>query len=52
MKYFKGFEHIRKITLLEKSFSFVAPPSPLTITHEMPDRGHIGMHTLGRHINR
>lgn len=29
-----------------------APPSPLTVTHEMPDHGHIGMHTLGRNITR
>lgn len=29
-----------------------APPSPLTMTHEMPDHGHIGMHTLGRNISR
>lgn len=29
-----------------------APPSPLAMTHEMPDHGHIGMHTLGRNIGR
>lgn len=32
--------------------SMPAPPSPLTMTHEMPDHGHIGMHTLGRNISR
>lgn len=31
---------------------FLAPPSPLTMTHEMPDQNHIGMHTLGRNISR
>lgn len=29
-----------------------APPSPLTMTHDMPEHGHIGMHTLGRNISR
>ena len=27
------------------------PPSPLTVTHEMPDHSHIGMHTLRGNIN-
>lgn len=30
-----------------------APPSPLTVSqHEMTEQSHIGMHTLGRNINR
>jgi abl interactor 2 len=32
--------------------SMPPPPSPLTITHEMPDHGHIGMHTLSRNAPR
>jgi len=28
------------------------PPSPLTITHEMPDQHHIGLHTLSRNMPR
>lgn len=32
--------------------SYIPPPSPLTMTHEMPDQNHIGMHTLGRNISR
>lgn len=34
----------------------LAPPSPLTITHsithEMPDQHHIGLHTLSRNMPR
>ncbi|XP_055586174.1 LOW QUALITY PROTEIN: abl interactor 2 [Uranotaenia lowii] len=32
--------------------SMPPPPSPLTVTHEMPDHGHIGMHTLSRNMPR
>lgn len=35
----------------EERNSMPPPPSPLTITHEPPDHGHIGMHTLGRNIH-
>ncbi|KAG4080221.1 hypothetical protein HA402_008292 [Bradysia odoriphaga] len=36
----------------DERHSMPPPPSPLTVTHEMPDHGHIGMHTLGRNITR
>ncbi|XP_058826225.1 abl interactor 2 [Topomyia yanbarensis] len=32
--------------------SMPPPPSPLTVTHEMPDHSHIGMHTLSRNMPR
>uniref|UniRef100_U5EYS4 Putative abl interactor abi-1 n=1 Tax=Corethrella appendiculata TaxID=1370023 RepID=U5EYS4_9DIPT len=32
--------------------SMPPPPSPLTVTHEMPDHNHIGMHTLSRNMPR
>uniref|UniRef100_A0A8D8F993 Abl interactor 2 n=2 Tax=Culex pipiens TaxID=7175 RepID=A0A8D8F993_CULPI len=45
--------HSRELESFQKFPSkFPAPPSPLTVTHEMPDHGHIGMHTLSRNMPR
>lgn len=40
--------HLRSLFVMQT----IAPPSPLAMTHEMPDQNHIGMHTLGRNITR
>ncbi|XP_063703569.1 abl interactor 2 [Culicoides brevitarsis] len=37
------------VHLAEERSSMPPPPAPLTVTHEMPDHGHIGLHTLSRH---
>ncbi|XP_050069677.1 abl interactor 2 [Anopheles maculipalpis] len=36
----------------EERNSMPPPPSPLTVTHELPDHSHIGMHTLSRNMPR
>lgn len=36
----------------EERSSMPPPPSPLTVTHEQPDHGHIGLHTLSRNMPR
>jgi abl interactor 2 len=44
--------HTPTSTYEERNSNMPPPPSPLTITHEMPDHGHIGMHTLSRNAPR
>lgn len=34
------------------SLNMPPPPSPLTITHDMPEQHHIGLHTLSRNMPR
>lgn len=40
-------------SVIANTFTVTAPPSPLTVSHDLPvpDHGHIGLHTLSRHTS-
>ncbi|XP_055850899.1 abl interactor 2 isoform X1 [Episyrphus balteatus] len=38
-------------TTYDDRSSMPPPPSPLTVSHEITEQSHVGMHTLGRNIN-